>query len=204
MCLSDSHHPGSATRLFVGLCVICYSSLCKCEIFENQFNDSHTLPPCSKVSDIWPGKIHLHTWRSATLIPFEVVSLWLNTILPAVVPLFEAFLECLFANGLAIVLHIMSSCDSNRVPFSCVFRWGNSQKSQGAMWGEWGACRTTGMLCLAKKVRISCEEWAGASAWISHTLSAQTDHQLKMLIPTSSANSWMVTRKLGVGGKGQT
>ena len=28
-----------------------------------------------KVSDLWPGKIHLHAWRSATLIPFEVVSL---------------------------------------------------------------------------------------------------------------------------------
>jgi len=28
-----------------------------------------------KVSDLWPGKIHLHAWRSATLIPFEVVFL---------------------------------------------------------------------------------------------------------------------------------
>ena len=31
--------------------------------------------PVQKVSDLWPGKIHLHTWRSATLIPFKVVSL---------------------------------------------------------------------------------------------------------------------------------
>ena len=32
--------------------------------------------PVQKVSDLWPGKIHLHAWRSATLIPFEVF--WQN------------------------------------------------------------------------------------------------------------------------------
>jgi len=31
--------------------------------------------PIQKVSDLWPGKIHLHAWRSTTLIPFEVVPL---------------------------------------------------------------------------------------------------------------------------------
>jgi len=31
--------------------------------------------PVQKVSDLWQGKIHLHAWRSETLIPFEVVSL---------------------------------------------------------------------------------------------------------------------------------
>jgi hypothetical protein len=67
--------------------------------------------PVKKVSDLWPGKIHLHTWRSATLIPFEVVSLWLNTLLPAVLPLFEAFLECLFANGVQL---------GRRVPYNVV------------------------------------------------------------------------------------
>jgi hypothetical protein len=78
----------------------------------------------------WPEKIHLHAWRFATLIPFEVVSLWLNTLLPAVPPLFEAFLEYLFVNGvqMADVFRKMSSRDSSPVPFSCVFRWRNSQK----------------------------------------------------------------------------
>jgi len=109
-------------------------------------------------------KIHLHAWRSATLIPFKVVSLWLNTLLPAVPPLFEAFLECLFVNGLQLGRHVPYNVVS-LLPFSCIFRWGNSQISQGAMWGEKGACRTTGMLCLAKKVWISCEEWAGALSW---------------------------------------
>jgi hypothetical protein len=56
-------------------------------------------------------KIHIHSWRSATLIPVEVVSLWLNTLLPAVPPLFEAFLECVLASG---VQH------SRRVPYKVV------------------------------------------------------------------------------------
>jgi len=64
-----------------------------------------------KVSDVWLGKIHLHAWRSATLIPFEVVSLWLNTFLPVVLPLFKAFLECLFANRVQL---------SHRVPYNVV------------------------------------------------------------------------------------
>ena len=59
----------------------------------------HTRPVQKKVSDLWLGKIRLHVWRSATLTPFKAVYLWLNTRLPAVPPLFEAFLERLFVNG---------------------------------------------------------------------------------------------------------
>ena len=62
--------------------------------------------PVQKVSHLWPGEIHLQAWRSATLIPFKVVSLWLNTLLPAVPPLFEAFLESLFANGVQLVCFV--------------------------------------------------------------------------------------------------
>ena len=39
----------------------------------------------------------------------------------------------------------------NRVPFNIIFSLGKSQKSHGAMSGEYGAWRTTGILCLAKK-----------------------------------------------------
>ena len=67
--------------------------------------------PVQKVSDLWTGKIRLHAWRSATLIPFKVVSLCLNTLLPAVPPLLEAFLECLFANGVRL---------GHRVPYNVV------------------------------------------------------------------------------------
>ena len=35
-------------------------------------------------------------------MPFEVVSSRLNTLLPAVLPLLEAFLECLYTNGVQL------------------------------------------------------------------------------------------------------
>jgi hypothetical protein len=37
------------------------------------------------------------------------------------------------------------------------------------MLGEYRAFWTTGMSCLAKKVWISCKEWAGALSWCSST-----------------------------------
>ena len=84
--------------------IICFTCGCNCHV-------QTSTRPVQKVSDLWPGKIHLHAWKSATLIPFEVVSLWLNTLLPEVPPLFEAFLECLFANGVQL---------SRRVPYNVV------------------------------------------------------------------------------------
>jgi hypothetical protein len=80
--------------------------------------------------------------------------------------------------SLAVVFRIVSSRDSNLVPFSCVFRWGNSQKS-----GEYGACRATGMLCLIKTVWISCKEWAGALSWCSCHVPAWPNHHSKWNVP---------------------
>ena len=83
-----------------------------------------------KVSDLWPGKIHLHTWRSATLILFEVVSLWQNTLLPEILPLFEAFLEWLFANdvqfGRRVPYNVVSWVKSS--PFQLHFQVGEQPK----------------------------------------------------------------------------
>jgi len=75
-------------------------------------------------------KIHLHTWRSATLIPFEVVSLWLNTLLPAVPPLFEAFLECGFANGVQLGHRVLYYVVSwlKLSPFQLGFKVGEQPK----------------------------------------------------------------------------
>ena len=84
--------------------------------------------PCTwavqRVSNLWPGKTHLHTWRSATLIPFEIVSLWLNTLLLAVPPLFEAFLECLFANGLQLGCCVPYVSWLKSIPFQLHFQVG--------------------------------------------------------------------------------
>ena len=44
--------------------------------------------------------------------------------------------SCEIMYSWAVAFRIMSSLDSNRVPFSGIFSLGNSQKSQGAMSGE--------------------------------------------------------------------
>ena len=151
----------------------------------------HCTRAVQKVSDLWPGKIHLHAGRSATLIPFEVVSLWMNTLLPAVPPLFEAFLECLFANGVQ---------RGRRVPYNVV-SWLNQFESLSPAFSGGGTAKNRKEPCresresvepqeccfLAKKVWISCEEWAGVLSWcschVSRTLSAWTDHQSEWNVP---------------------
>ena len=91
-----------------------------------------------KVLDLWSAKIQLFILMSETLIPFKVVSLVMHTLLPAVLPLLETFLESFLWNHVQLGCRVphMSSLDSNRVPFSSIFSLGSSQKSQGAMSGE--------------------------------------------------------------------
>ena len=60
-----------------------------------------------KVSDLWSAKIQLFMLTSETLIPFKVVSLVMHTLLPAVLPLLETFLESFLWN------HVQLGC---RVP----------------------------------------------------------------------------------------
>jgi len=93
---------------------------CRCLVFERSRAKCWSTRAVQKVSDLWPRKIHLHALRSATLIPFEVVPLWLNTLLPAVSPLLEAFVECLFVNGVQL---------GRRVPYNVV-SWLNSSPFQ--------------------------------------------------------------------------
>jgi hypothetical protein len=57
-----------------------------------------------KVSDLWSAKIQLFIWMSETLIPFKVVSLVMHTLLPAVLPLLETFLESFLWN------HVQLGC----------------------------------------------------------------------------------------------
>ena len=56
-----------------------------------------------KVSDLWPAKIQLFILTSETLIPFKVVSLVMHTLLPAVLPLLETFLESFLWNLVHLV-----------------------------------------------------------------------------------------------------
>jgi len=110
-------------------------------------------------------KIRSHAWRSAILISFKVVYLWLKTLLPAVPPLFKAFLESLFVNGVQfarrVSYNVVSRLKLN--PFQLRFQVGVNPKIARSHIGRVGrTCWTTGMLCLAKKFWIGREEWACA------------------------------------------
>jgi hypothetical protein len=52
-----------------------------------------------KVSNLWSAEIHLLIWRYKPLIPFQVVSLVMHTLLPALPPLLETLLKRVFWNG---------------------------------------------------------------------------------------------------------
>ena len=73
----------------------------------------HYTRAVQKVSDLWSAKIQLFIWMSETLIPFKVDSLVMHTLLPAVLPLLEIFLESFLWN------HVQQVC---RVPHN-VFSW---------------------------------------------------------------------------------
>ena len=92
--------------------------------------DSRMYEGCSKSIRPLAGKNTFTRLRAATLIPFEVVSLWLNTLLPAVPPLFEAILKCPFANGVQlghrVPYNVVSWLKSS--PFQPCFRVGEQPK----------------------------------------------------------------------------
>ena len=75
---------------------------------------------------------------SETLIPFKVVSLVMNILLPAVLPLLETFLESFLWNRVQQVCRVPQNVFSRlkSLPFQRNFQFGKSQKSQGAMSGE--------------------------------------------------------------------
>lgn len=65
------------------------------------------------------SSIQLLIWKSETTISFKVVFLGLYTLIPT--------------TGRAVELHIMSSIDLNKVPFSRIFTLQNSQNSHRTM-----------------------------------------------------------------------
>ena len=65
----------------------------------------------------------------------------------------------------------ISSIVAKRRPFMGLFNLGNRKKSQGAKSGEYGGWGMITLLFLAKKLRTSNDEWAGALSWCkSHEL----------------------------------
>ena len=73
-------------------------------------NNAISMRAVQKVSDLWSAKIQLFIWMSETLIPFIIVSLVMHTLLPAVLPLLETFLESFLWNHVQQVCHVDDGC----------------------------------------------------------------------------------------------
>jgi hypothetical protein len=63
--------------------------------------------------------------------------------------------------SLAVALDLMSSMVVKHVPFSSIFRLGNSRKSLGARSRECGGWVMIGMSFLAMTLRKASDEWLG-------------------------------------------
>ena len=98
------------------------------EINQLDFNQNSFLLYIWGVSEKYSTCVHVSVlvlfFVIRTVESFEVVPIWWNHTLPAVLPHLKAVLE----RGFWIV-----SMSSNRFPLSAIFNFGNIQKSQGAM-----------------------------------------------------------------------
>ena len=133
---------------------------------------------CKKYPTFGRGKIHLHSLRSATLIPFEVVSLWMNTHLPAVPPLLETSLECLFANGVQlgrrVPYNVVSWLKSS--PFQLCFQVGEQPKIARSHVGRVGSMLNRRNVIFGQE---NLNQFRGTSWCVSRTLSAWSNRRSK-------------------------
>ena len=98
---------------------------------------------------------------------FKAIPTWLNNTVPAMFPLLETVLELTFRNGLSKLVALFSTVvlSSNRSHLSSFSSFGNSQKSQGAMSGLHGGCRSNAILCLLRNCCTRFDGCAGALSW---------------------------------------
>ena len=100
-------------------------------------------------------------------IPFKIGSLWSNTAIPALLPLFTA-VDKVFTWD--VVQSPRRSClDIFNCPRICPLRWvlslGNKKKSHGAksrLYGGWGSVV---ILCWTKNSLTANDVWLGALLW---------------------------------------
>ena len=163
--------------------------------------------PVQKVSDLWLGKIHLHAWKSAAPVPYKVISFWLNTLLPVVLPLFEAFLECLFANGVQLSHHVPYNVVSwlKSSHFQLRFQVGEQPKITRSHVGRVGSLSNHRNVVFGQESlnKLRGMSWCVAMIQLprfSDTLrkdksSVKTECAEPVLIPTSSTSSRTVTRR---------
>ena len=106
-----------------------------------------------KVSDLWSAKIQLFILTSETLIPFKVVSLLMHTLLPAVLPLLETFLESFLWNhvqlGCRVPHNVFSWLKSG--PFQRHFQFGEQPKITRSHVGRVGSLTNQGNVVFSQK-----------------------------------------------------
>ena len=126
-----------------------------------------------KVSDLWSAKIQLFIVTSENLIPFKAVSLVMHTLLPAVLPLLETFLESFLWNLVQLGHHVPHNVFSwlKSGPFQRHFQFGEQPKITKSHVGRVGSLTNQGNVVFSKPW-IRCEEWAGALSWWSCQVSA--------------------------------
>ena len=122
-----------------------------------------------KVSDLWLAKIQLLILMSETLIPYKVVSLVMHTLLPAVLPLLETFLESFLWNHVQLGCRVPRSVFSwlKLGPFQRHFQFGEQPKITRGHVRRVRSLTNQGNVVFSKKPWIRCEKWAGASSWWS-------------------------------------
>ena len=121
---------------------------------------------CHKV----PGIVVYHrngrTYDNAYLITFKVGSLRTHTLAPSILPLLDALAEGFFWNlpefSRRIRFYVLHG--AKRVTLGPIFRIGNSRKSLGARFREYGGWVMTGMLFSARNCCTTSDVWLGASS----------------------------------------
>ena len=122
----------------------------------------NTIKEANHRINVWglSGKYRAYLYISALALffiiglvaSFKVIPTWLNNRVPAMFSLLETVLELTFRDGLEYARRIILS-------------FGKSQKSQGAMSGLYGGCRSNAILCLLRNCCTRFDECAGALPW---------------------------------------
>ncbi len=100
------------------------------------------------------------------MVSFKILSFCNYTLVPAVFPVFVAFLEGPASTGTSwrtlVTEFWMSVTDSKCVPFNTCFIWGNKKKSQGYISGKYGGCSSTEIFLELKNCVTLKARWHGA------------------------------------------
>ena len=98
---------------------------------------------------------------------FKVIPTWLNNTVPTMFLFLKQSWNSFFGMAFSprVALLWIVSMSSNRFPLSGFLSFRNSQKTQMAMPGLYGGCRSNAILCLLRNSCTRFDECAGALSW---------------------------------------